>query len=93
MRMQQLARATALSPSATTRLVSRLEKRALLTRILCLDYRRGMYTELTLAGQALLTDACPVHDTTLERALGKGREVPELGSLVEALPRLLSTPA
>ena len=37
MRMQQLARAAALSPSATTRLVNRLEDRALLTRILCAD--------------------------------------------------------
>ena len=40
MRMQQLARATALSPSATTRLVNRLEDRGLLTRILCDDDRR-----------------------------------------------------
>jgi DNA-binding MarR family transcriptional regulator len=93
MRMQQLARATALSPSATTRLVNRLEERALLTRILCLDDRRGIYTELTHAGQALLTDARPVHDAALERALAKGREVPELTPLVEALPRLLSTRA
>ena len=44
MRMQQLARATALSSSATTRLVTRLEDRGLLTRILCVDDRRGIYT-------------------------------------------------
>ncbi|GAP53640.1 transcriptional regulator protein, partial [Arthrobacter sp. Hiyo6] len=37
MRMQPLARATALSPSATTRLVNRLERRGLLQRILCAD--------------------------------------------------------
>ena len=42
MRMQQLARATALSASATTRLVNRLEDRGLLTRILCADDRRGI---------------------------------------------------
>src|SRR6478736_107578 len=47
MRMQQLARASALSPSATTRLVNRLEERGLLTRVDCLDDRRGIYTELT----------------------------------------------
>ena len=47
MRMQQLSRATALSASATTRLVNRLEDRGLLTRILCADDRRGIYTELT----------------------------------------------
>ena len=50
MRMQQLARATALSASATTRLVNRLEDRGLLTRILCADDRRGIYTELTASG-------------------------------------------
>ena len=54
MRMQQLARAAALSPSATTRLVNRLEDRGLLTRILCGDDRRGIYTELTAAGRELL---------------------------------------
>ena len=52
MRMQQLARAAALSSSATTRLVTRLEDRGLLTRILCADDRRGIYTELTPAGRS-----------------------------------------
>src|SRR5688572_12978619 len=45
MRMQQLGRATALSSSATTRLVTRLENRGLLVRCICLDDRRGIYTE------------------------------------------------
>lgn len=88
LRMQQLSRATALSPSATTRLVTRLEERALLTRILCADDRRGIYTELTRAGAALLAEARPVHDETLERALAEAREVPELETLVDALPTL-----
>src|SRR6476620_1500746 len=88
MRMQQLARATALSPSATTRLVNRLEERGLLTRILCADDRRGIYTELTPSGIALLEQARPVHGATLERALAQAQEVPELAPLVDALPRL-----
>jgi DNA-binding MarR family transcriptional regulator len=90
MRMQQLARATALSPSATTRLVNRLEDRGLLTRILCADDRRGIYTELTTSGISLLGEARPVHDATLERALAEAMEVPELSPLVDALPRLHS---
>ncbi|VEW15068.1 homoprotocatechuate degradation operon regulator, HpaR [Brevibacterium casei] len=57
MRMRQLARAAALSSSATTRLVTRLEDRGLLTRILCADDRRGIYTELTQAGEKLLAAA------------------------------------
>jgi DNA-binding MarR family transcriptional regulator len=88
MRMQQLARATALSASATTRLVNRLEERGLLTRILCDDDRRGIYTELTASGIALLEQARPVHDDTLERALAEAHKAPELAPLVEALPRL-----
>jgi DNA-binding MarR family transcriptional regulator len=88
MRMQQLARATALSPSATTRLVTRLEDRGLLTRILCADDRRGIYTELTAAGQALLAEATPIQAATLERVLSEAQESAELVPLVEALQRL-----
>jgi len=88
MRMQQLARATALSSSATTRLVNRLEDRGLLTRILCADDRRGIYTELTAAGQKLLEAAKPVHDDTLAAALDAAEAVPELEPLVRALGAL-----
>ncbi|MFB4349763.1 MarR family winged helix-turn-helix transcriptional regulator [Microbacterium sp. CR_7] len=85
MRMQQLARAAALSPSATTRLVTRLEDRGLLTRILCADDRRGIYTELTAAGQALYEKAHPIHDDALERTLGDAVTQPELAPVVHAL--------
>jgi DNA-binding MarR family transcriptional regulator len=88
MRMQQLARASALSPSATTRLVNRLEERGLLTRVDCLDDRRGIYTELTGGGHQLLDRARPIHDAALEQALAEARDVPELAALVEALPQL-----
>ncbi|HWU27555.1 MAG TPA: MarR family transcriptional regulator [Microbacterium sp.] len=87
MRMQQLARAAALSPSATTRLVNRLEDRGLLTRILCMDDRRGIYTELTAAGQKLHDRARPVHDATLERVLAEAAGQPELAPMVDALNR------
>ncbi len=85
MRMQQLARATALSSSATTRLVTRLEDRDLLTRVLCADDRRGIYTELTPTGKALLKKARPVHDAALEAAVQQAASVPELAPLVRAL--------
>ena len=85
MRMQQLARAAALSPSATTRLVTRLEDRGLLTRILCVDDRRGIYAELTEQGQELYERARPVHDQTLERVLADAAEAPELAPMVRAL--------
>ncbi|WP_040768881.1 MarR family winged helix-turn-helix transcriptional regulator [Tsukamurella sp. 1534] len=85
MRMRQLARAAALSSSATTRLVTRLEDRGLLTRILCADDRRGIYTELTPAGWDLLTAARPTHERVLREALADAAEQPELRSLVDAL--------
>ena len=85
MRMAQLARAAALSSSATTRLVTRLEDRALLTRILCTDDRRGIYTELTQAGEQLLAEAHPTHDAVLRSALESAARVPELQELVTAV--------
>lgn len=88
MRMAQLARAAALSSSATTRLVNRLEDRKLLTRILCADDRRGIYTELTVSGRELLGRARPTHDATLERALDEACAAPELAPLVRALHEL-----
>ncbi len=85
MRMQQLSRAAALSPSATTRLVNRLEDRGLLTRIVCADDRRGIYTELTTSGRELLAQARPVHDQVLQDVLAEAADVPELTFLVRAL--------
>lgn len=88
MRMQQVSRATALSASATTRLVTRLEERGLLSRVLCLDDRRGIYTELTSSGKALLDEVRPVHDRALEAALASAGGQPELAPLVHALSAL-----
>src|SRR4051812_43135389 len=88
MRMQQLARAAALSASATTRLVTRLEERGLLTRILCADDRRGIYTELTAAGRELYDRARPLHDEARGRVRGDASAHPELAPLVDALHRL-----
>jgi DNA-binding MarR family transcriptional regulator len=83
MRMQQLARAAALSHSATTRLVTRLENRGLLARYLCPDDRRGIYSQITDQGRELLERARPVHDATLKEALDAAADVPELRRLVE----------
>jgi DNA-binding MarR family transcriptional regulator len=90
--MSQLARAAALSSSATTRLVNRLEDRGLLTRIICADDRRGIYTELTPAGRELLETARPTHHRVLEQALDEAQEQPELAPLVDALHSLEVVP-
>jgi DNA-binding MarR family transcriptional regulator len=73
LRMNQLANAVVLSQSATTRLVTRLEGRGLLARYLCADDRRGIYTEVTPAGQALLTAARPAAGRGAGQAFFPGR--------------------
>ncbi|MFE6778320.1 MarR family winged helix-turn-helix transcriptional regulator [Streptomyces sp. NPDC057702] len=88
MRMNELSRAVVLSQSATTRLVGRLEQRGLLSRSICVEDRRGIYTEVTIAGRALLDQARPVHDGSLADALRQAEELPELAPLVGALATL-----
>ncbi|MEO6082107.1 MAG: MarR family transcriptional regulator [Umezawaea sp.] len=88
LRMSQVSQAVVLSQSATTRLVTRLEDRGLLARYLCPTDRRGIYTELTEAGVALLDAARPTHDTALGEALAEAEQLPELSPLVSALARL-----
>ncbi len=76
--MKQVADAVVLSQSATTRLVTRLEDRGLLTRYLCDTDRRGIYTDVTEAGLALLKAARPTDDSALRAALDEAAENPEL---------------
>lgn len=68
--------------------MNRLEDRGLLARILCDDDRRGIYTELTSAGRALLRKARPTHDRALAAAVASAEVTPELTDLVAALPEL-----
>jgi DNA-binding MarR family transcriptional regulator len=93
LRMSQVSQAVVLSQSATTRLVTRLEDRGLLSRYLCPTDRRGIYTELTEAGAALLDAARPTHDTALGEALAEAGQRPELSPLVSALAALTPSSA
>lgn len=85
LRMHQVADAVVLSQSATTRLVSRLEDRGLLSRYLCDTDRRGIYTDVSPAGLALLAEARPTNDTALREALDEAAHNPELALLVAAV--------
>lgn len=93
LRMSQVSQAVVLSQSATTRLVTRLEDRGLLARYLCPTDRRGIYTELTESGAALLDAARPTHDAALGEALTEAGQVPELSPLVSALAALTPSTA
>ncbi|MEV6650096.1 MarR family transcriptional regulator [Streptomyces sp. NPDC051219] len=85
LRMHQVADSVVLSQSATTRLVSRLEDRGLLSRYLCDTDRRGIYTDVTEAGLTLLAEARPTNDTALREALDEAAKNPELAPLVTAV--------
>ncbi|MER6638339.1 MarR family winged helix-turn-helix transcriptional regulator [Streptomyces microflavus] len=88
LQMKQVADAVVLSQSATTRLVTRLEDRGLLTRYLCDTDRRGIYTDVTKAGLTLLAEARPTNDSALRAALDEASDNPELAPLVRAVEEL-----
>ncbi|MEU7014335.1 MarR family transcriptional regulator [Streptomyces sp. NPDC046385] len=88
LQMKQVADAVVLSQSATTRLVTRLEDRGLLTRYLCATDRRGIYTDVTAAGRTLLDEARPTNDGALREALDAAAENPELAPLVRVVESL-----
>ncbi|MFE7387436.1 MarR family winged helix-turn-helix transcriptional regulator [Streptomyces sp. NPDC057582] len=88
LQMKQVADAVVLSQSATTRLVSRLEDRGLLTRYLCDTDRRGIYTDVTDAGLTLLAQARPTNDAALRAALDEAARNPEPAPLVTAVEEL-----
>ncbi|MFD8387298.1 MarR family winged helix-turn-helix transcriptional regulator [Streptomyces sp. NPDC059679] len=88
LQMKQVADAVVLSQSATTRLVTRLEDRGLLSRYLCPTDRRGIYTNVTDAGMELLEVARPAHDTALRAALAEAARDARLEPLVRAVQSL-----
>ncbi|MFD9727297.1 MarR family winged helix-turn-helix transcriptional regulator [Streptomyces sp. NPDC059072] len=85
LQMKQVADAVVLSQSATTRLVTRLEDRGLLARYICDTDRRGIYTDVSESGLALLTEARPTNDAALQEALDQAALKPELAPLVAAV--------
>ncbi|MEU1947404.1 MarR family winged helix-turn-helix transcriptional regulator [Streptomyces sp. NPDC059474] len=91
LQMKQLADSVVLSQSATTRLVTRLEDRGLLSRYICPSDRRGIYTNVSDDGLKLLEEARPTHDAALREALGDAARRPELAPLVAAVERLTAT--
>ncbi|TSB19838.1 MarR family winged helix-turn-helix transcriptional regulator [Streptomyces benahoarensis] len=88
LQMRQVADAVVLSQSATTRLVTRLEDRGLLSRYLCPTDRRGIYTDVTESGLRLLEEARPTHSTALREALDRAAGEPVLAPLVTAVEEL-----
>lgn len=91
LQMRQVADSVVLSQSATTRLVTRLEDRGLLSRYLCPTDRRGIYVDVTDKGSRLLEEARPTHNTALREALDQASAEAELAPLVQAVKQLQGT--
>jgi DNA-binding MarR family transcriptional regulator len=85
MRMQDVALVAGLTTGATTRLVNRLEERALLRRVLCDSDRRGISTELTAEGLELLVRARPRHDDAIRDSLTAKLTAQALTSIADAI--------
>jgi DNA-binding MarR family transcriptional regulator len=68
-RMQELAATVALSQSALSRLVARLEREGLVERCMCDQDRRGIYANLTEAGRERFEQALPTQREVLARTL------------------------
>ncbi|MFE5604451.1 MarR family winged helix-turn-helix transcriptional regulator [Streptomyces coelicoflavus] len=85
LQMKQVADSVVLSQSATTRLVTRLEDRGLLMRYLCPTDRRGIYTNVSDTGLALLEQARPTNEAALRAALAEASEDPRLEPLVRTV--------
>jgi DNA-binding MarR family transcriptional regulator len=61
MRMSSLASSVLLSRSGLTRLVDRLERQGLLTRVRCESDARGLFAEITPEGRELFAEARTTH--------------------------------
>lgn len=61
LRMSDLSRHLVISPSATTRLVDRMERKGLVEREPCADDRRVTFVKLTDTGFDRLRGASPTH--------------------------------
>lgn len=70
-RMKALGERTPMTQSAVSKVVDRLEKAGLVSRVTCTDDRRSLYLELTDAGRELHSDAAVEHRALLKENLGE----------------------
>lgn len=71
LRQQLLAESIPLQHSSVSRLVGRLDRAGLTERYLCDSDRRGVYTQITERGRALVRDARKTYRKALRNALSE----------------------
>jgi DNA-binding MarR family transcriptional regulator len=92
LRMAELADAVHQSRSRLTHTVTRMEKRALIERTTCPVDRRGVWANLTDAGQQLLTDAAPSHVECVRRNFVDAVDPEDYTALGRAMRAILEAP-
>jgi DNA-binding MarR family transcriptional regulator len=85
----ELAREYGIDASAVTRLIDRLEKRGLLTRVRSSEDRRAVRLALTPEGQAIAARMPPIFNGVLDKLL-VDLTAEEVGFLKSMLRRILS---
>lgn len=91
MRMSELASLCNLSLSGMTRIIDRLERRALVARVRCDSDGRGSNAVLTDAGLARLQESWPAHLASVRRHILDHVEGEDLAGLTDILRRMAAT--
>lgn len=92
LRMAELADAVHQSRSRLTHTVTRMEKRELIERTTCPVDRRGVWANLTAAGQQLLEDAAPSHVECVRRNFVDAVDPKDYAALGRALRAVIEAP-
>jgi DNA-binding MarR family transcriptional regulator len=92
LRMAELADAVHQSRSRLTHTVTRMEKRGLIERTTCPVDRRGVWANLTDAGQQLLTEAAPSHVECVRRNFVDAVDPDDYAALGRAMRAILEAP-
>jgi MarR family transcriptional regulator, 2-MHQ and catechol-resistance regulon repressor len=88
LRMSDLAAQTQLTTSGITRVVDRMERGGLVSRLACPTDRRSSFTVITEAGRKRLDEVLPGHVEFIEEWLTGRLSAEQLGHLLNALRTL-----
>lgn len=85
LRMTDLAAQTSLTASGVTRVVDRLERDSLVTRMACPTDRRSLYTVISQSGRARISAVLPGHVALIEEWFTSRLAPAELDALLDGL--------
>ena len=93
LRMTELAERVTLTPSGLTHLVTRLERKGFVTRVIDPDDRRSYFAELTAPGDRKLRDSRVTHNDVVRERLTRRLTDEQLATLGDLWQTIESEPA